>query len=399
MAVPKGPAIKPASSSSLAFAASLLAACHAPQRATVRGLGYHYADNSGISVSTAVVEAEQPVHRQLRLAGRALVDRISIERKPLDPGDPGHPNDPGGHPPHAPDAVSSASATAQGGAVAEELRVEGLLSATARFDPSTGPLRAGLSLRGSREPDYRALSATLSASAELFQRNTTVSGFAGVGRDRVEPVEAPPGQAEEWPASHHRQIAGLSLHQLLSSRIAVFGALGLTIQSGTLENPYRRALVRTSLFPEIVPHRRVRTTGLVGSSIFLGFGTALHARAGGYRDSWGLWALIPELALAKVLAEEGLLSVRYRYYRQSPADFYRARYPDLEELMTGDVRLGPIRQHSVGLGFGWTLGGSRGAEGTLHLGCRYAFTRTDYLDYATQPILGHIVSVVVERAY
>jgi hypothetical protein len=63
--------------------------------------------------------------------------------------------------------------------------------------------------------------------------------------------------------------------------------------------------------------------------------------------------------------------------------------------MSGDVRLGPIREHGVGGAFRWSLGGDPGAPGSVALDAGYDLALTEYLDYATDVIVGHVVSVGV----
>jgi hypothetical protein len=358
----------------------------------------YYADNSGLDVATAAVSGVQPLSGAMDATARVLVDRVSVSRKPLDPGDPGAGHDPGGHPPHAPDAVTSASALAKGGAVAEKFRVEGMAGASARLGRER-PWTIGGSVRASHEPDYAAASVVVGGNVELFDRNLTVGGFAGHGRDRVSPVEAPPGQADAWPASHHRWQAGVSVSQVLTPRVVVSASAALTRQSGRLASPYRRALVRTSLFPEVVPDERVRATGYLAGSIYLGRGAALHVRQGAYGDDWGVHALVPETALALELGRRGLGWVRYQYYEQWAADFYDARYRDLAPLMTGDVRHGPIRAHAAGAGARVRLAGQEGEAGALVGELSYELSLTDYRLYGTDLITAHAPALGLTWSY
>ncbi|HKE15567.1 MAG TPA: DUF3570 domain-containing protein [Kofleriaceae bacterium] len=389
---------------SLAAALGVAAACGGASRqrepGQVDARAVYYTDNSGLDVVTTAASADQPIGERLTGRARILVDRVSVSREPLDPSDPGAGRDPGGHPPHEPDAVTSASALAKGGEVAQKFRIEGLAGIEARARPgSDRPWIAGASLRASHEPDYAAASAVVGGNVELYDRNLTIGGFAGYGRDQVSPVEAPPGQKDAWPAGHHRWQAGLSASQILSPRIVVSGAAALTRQSGRLAGPYRRALVRTSLFPESVPDVRLRATGYVEASFDLGAGTALHLRQGGYRDDWGVRALVPEAAFAFEIGERGVGWVRYQYYEQWAADFYEARYPDIAPLMTGDVRLGPIRAHAAAAGARVRLAGEAGQPGALVGELSYELSSTDYLLYGTEPIIAHAPAVGLTWSY
>jgi hypothetical protein len=151
--------------------------------------------------------------------------------------------------------------------------------------------------------------------------------------------------------------------------------------------------VRTTLFPERVPDRRDRLTGFAGVSWSIAPGVALHVRQGVYRDDWGVRALVPEAMLAVELGARGLATARYRYYRQWAADFYDARYDDLQPRLSGDVRLGPIDEHGGGIAARWSFRAAPGEPGALALDASYDVAATDYVDYATRRIWGHVVGV------
>jgi hypothetical protein len=353
----------------------------------------HYTDNSGISVTTLSASGERPAGGAV-LGVHAAVERITLERKPLDPGDPGAEQSTG-HPPHEPDAVTSASATAGGGAVAQEWRFEAVATGRVERTLRDRPVSAGALVKASTEPDYRSAYLNLSGAVELFERNTTLSGSLGYGRDWVQPVEAPPGQLDDWPATHDRFTAGFAFGQLLSPRLVLGAGAGLTVQHGQLASPYRRALVRTSLFPEVAPDTRLRATAFAMLSLHLGAGTALHLRQGLYGDSWRVFAVIPEAVLNREIGSRWLLSGRYRLYQQSAARFYEARYHVLEEYLTGDARLGPITEHSGSAEAQVMLWGETAGQRGLGLLVSYDLSALDYHDLATAWIIGHALSVGV----
>jgi hypothetical protein len=367
-----------------------------PGAASLRS--YYYTDNSGVSVKTLAASAAQPVSDRVEIGLRGMGEQIVLRRKPLDVGDPGAMQGTG-HPPHEPDAVTSASATAAGGEVAEEYRFEGIGTATITTDVDGQPARARILLRGSTEPDYRSLYGSVGGEAELNDRNTTVAGFAGFGRDRVMPVEAPPGEADDWPATHIRVNGGGTVSQILSERLILSAGLGGTVQNGQLANPYRRAVVVTTLFPEVVPRSRIRFTGFAGLAWYLGAGTALHVRQGAYADTWDVYAWIPEVAVATELAATVLAQLRYRFYLQSSADFYQGRYRDLEPLMSGDARLGRVVGHIPAAEVEWKALGDPAAGFSLGLIASYELSVLDYPDYATNFIIGHVASLGLAGRY
>lgn len=297
------------------------------------------------------------------------------------------------------DIVTSASSVLTGGPGSDKWRFEAVPGV--RWDGAVAgaPSSVGASLRVSSEPDYGSVLGLVQGSTSVFEENTTVSAFAGYGADEVDPPEAPPGQADRYPATHWRVLGGTSVSQLLSPRwLASLGA-SLTHQQGSLSNPYRRATVRTSLFPEVLPDSRTRATLFLASSWHLGWSAAAHARLGGYLDSWGVHSLIPQLALSKVWAERFLLELEYRYYRQSKAEFYQPAYAGLEPLLAGDMRLGRISEHAGAVELEWQLAGRRDSFGSLRAVGRVELTRLRYEQLPSEAILGKIFQLGLLGSY
>ena len=77
---------------------------------------------------------------------------------------------------------------------------------------------------------------------------------------------------------------------------------------------------------------------------------ALRARLGGYGDSWEVWALDADLEARIEPTSSWLIRVGARYYEQSGAFFWRARYPDSVvegSLVSDDKELGPMRSTTL----------------------------------------------------
>jgi len=366
-----------------------------PGQAELRS--YRYWDNSGLTVTTLGLAVEQPVTSDVTLVLRGLVDKIEVEREQIVSGDLLSGSQATGHQ-HA-DVVTSASATVSGGEVADKYRYEAVGGARVARDVGGVPGQVELRARYSTETDYESISVAAQGSLDLFERNTTLGASIGYGRDRVEPVEAPPGQQDEWPATHERATVGASVTQLLSPRVALSGGLGATMQRGQLANPYRRAIVRTSLFPEVVPDERDRLTAFVSTSIHLGWSSALTLRQGLYADSWGVLAMIPEAALSKSFGPRLLATARARFYAQRHADFYEPAYNELEPLLSGDARLDSLREQSYALEARWTFLGRRDGFGSLSVLGGYEHSLLDYAQVNTERIVGRIVTLALFASY
>ncbi len=381
-----------------------LAACASgarpvPPRAptTARVLGHYYVDEEGLSVVTTGVVVEQPVTQGLSVELRGLADRIELRTPDHVHVDDGNPDT--GHTHDEVDAVTGASVRVVAGEDLKEWRFEGGGAVKLTRWVGDTPVALSVSGRVSNEPDYLGFSGRLAGSVELFERNTALSGFVGYGRDRVSPLEAPPGETDLWPATHARLVAGTALTQLLSSSWMASAGLGASFQSGQLSSPYRRAWVRTTLFPEHLPDKRGRFTGYAGLSWALGEGVAVHARQGFYLDTWGVRALAPEASFSVELGQRGLATVRYRFFRQWPASFYSARYEELHDIRSSDVRLGAQRGHQPGVKLAWTLWGRRGAAEALSLQGSYELWLLQHLQRAGHETRAHIASFGVQGGF
>jgi Protein of unknown function (DUF3570) len=357
---------------------------------------YYYRDDQGLSVVTAGASVEQAVSRRVAVSAQGLVDRIVVEHPEQVHQDSG--GQPTGHGHDDVDVITSASVTVTGGDRLVKTRYQGIAGVSVDTGLTAGPTRVQASSRVSTEPDYKSYSGRLGVTAEFFERNTTLSLFIGYGYDTVDPIEVPPGEVALWPAAHDRWNAGVMVSQILTPRVVLYGGAAGNHQAGTLSNPYRRALIRTSLFPERLPSKRDRFTGFISLAWYLGWDTALHVRQGAYVDSWDLKALIPELKVVKELGDRGLLALKYRFYWQTAASFYAPSYDDLELLRTGDVRLGRLINHVPGADFSWTVLGRRGGFGALTLGAGYTLSLLDYREIS-RFVVGHIGTVVVSASY
>jgi hypothetical protein len=196
------------------------------------------------------------------------------------------------------------------------------------------------------------------------------------------------------------------LRQLLSRRADLSAGVGAGYQFGMLSSPYRRALVLSGFGvfasyheeAERHPDERARFTGFVGIGGYLGRGAALHFRLGGYADSWSVLALAPEVAGVFELSAKLLLSIGYRYYVQSSADFYRPKYDSLQPIRSGDRRLGSLDEHAPGVDLRWTVLGERGRPSSLEMTLSYQLSVMRYWRIDAT-VIAHLPSLGVSFVY
>jgi hypothetical protein len=256
------------------------------------------------------------------------------------------------------------------------------------------PVEVGLRAVGSTEDDYGSFAAIADGLVELRTRTVTLGGFAGAGRDRLTPLDdvAPDSSSDRW-------FGGLSAGLVASRTVMIYSGVSATYQRGTLSSPYRMALVGATEVPEVLPGDRLRVTAFVQSAWSFADGAALHARLGGYADTWRVRALIPELAIARELGAHALATVGYRLYRQSAASFHRPDYAMLEPWISGDRRLASLVDHTGSAELAWAWESEEEAARTLTVSARYAMSLLTVDEVGATPEVGHIVSVGASGSY
>jgi hypothetical protein len=356
-----------------------------------------YIDDHGLSVTTNSVGIDHALSPEVSVQARALLDYIHLTPEVKRITDKGAGIS--GHTENGMDAVTSASVSSAGGGAFQKIRVEGVLGSSYTTEIAETPTQFAVSGRVSGEDDYMSYSGRLAATLWLFERNTTLSGFLGYGYDRISPTKAPPGEKKDWPAHNERVVGGLSLSQVLSTRAIVGLAAGVSRLAGQLANPYRRAIVVTSLFPENVPDDRTRVTGSLSVDLSLGAGIAAHLRQGVYVDSWGNQAIVPQASLMMETSVATMLGLHYRYYRQTGVDFYRSRYESLDTSLSGDLRQRRLHVHRGAVEARFTLLGRADEPDSLTLGVEYGLAWLGYLDTVGGGFLAHTPGLTLIGRY
>ncbi len=268
------------------------------------------------------------------------------------------------------DAVSSASSritTEPGG----HGRFEGAVSLQRSLSGThSGFLGSAFSYSG--ESDFQSAMLGLNGGLDFFAGNTVLVGNLGGGIDRADPKESPPGEGFRWPTRTSRMLAGIQIGQLLTSRARLGLSYAFSAILGPQENPYRRALVHTTLFPEKLPETRFRHVFGTEVGLYLGGGIAFFHREGIYFDTWGVQSIIPETALPMEMGSRWMLTPRHRWYSQTPARFYKTKYHYLDEgWLSGDPRLSRLQGNEYGLDLEFMLRPGEGAS-SLSLSGTYA---------------------------
>jgi hypothetical protein len=309
------------------------------------------------------------------------------------------------------DAITSASSSS--GAVDStpfnELRYEGGLGYTREL----GALTIGVDGKHSTESDYSSWYGGVRGQLELGQKNTVIGLGVGVSWDTVSAAAAQGpamptlrcDDANPASASCPLYVYALfgSVSQIVGKDTVVSATVDLSTLSGYQSNPYRSAVVGEVLVPERHPTERTREAFAVSIRHYLAAtGTTFIGAYRYYRDDWQVHAHTPELRIVQEVGRDVDAAVRFRYYTQDGAYFFRDRYPAdsaaMSPFVSDDVKLSSF--------IGYTLEAKLGVLGeAFRLSGRWAGARFEgMLDYTAQhnrfgnAVIAH-VAVTIPFAY
>lgn len=300
------------------------------------------------------------------------------------------------------DAITSASA-GSGAAAAKpftERRFEGGAGYAQELDGPHGSfldvLRLGADAKVSKEPDYRSVYAGMRGEAEVLQKNLTVGLGGGVSLDEVsnKAAQSPMGgprllcdnnetvaNATSCPLNTYSIFTSVS--QIVSPNAVVGLSYDIAKLQGFTSNAYRQVLTPSGPFAEKHPNDRLRqAVAISGRYHFHESHTTAVASYRYYFDDWDIHAHTPEVRLIQEAGNSVEATVRYRYYKQDAAFFWRQRYPDqtieMSKYLTDDPKMGAFTGHLMEAKLG-LLGETLGLEG------RWAGARLEgILEYVVQ---------------
>lgn len=252
------------------------------------------------------------------------------------------------------DAITSASAGsgAANAAAFTERRYEAGGSYTHELD---GPAaigwlekwRVGGDAKMSTESDYTSWYGGARVEADVAQRNAVFALGGGIAKDSISnagaqnPLVMPQIQCKAASAAvaDHCALTSysgfVSVSQVVSQTALVGVSYDIARLTGYQANPYRQVVTSGGLFPEQHPDDRLRHALAVSGRWYI---PETHTTAIGsyryYRDDWQIHAHTPEVRLVQEIGPLADASVRYRYYRQTSAFFYRTRYATPDPMTT-----------------------------------------------------------------
>lgn len=281
------------------------------------------------------------------------------------------------------DAISSASIDVITSASPySEHRTEKSVGLTSINDATT----MSLSYTTSKESDYDARSAHINFSHDLFGDLTTVSLGYSRGWDKV-------GMSSDTSFSEDadKQSYRLGLSQILTKNSLVGVDFETITDEGFLNNPYRsvRYLDITSASgysyePEIYPRTRTSNAVAVRSLYYLPYRASIQAEYRIYSDTWDIDAHNLGLGYTHPLKKDWILDFRYRYYKQSHAEFYSDLFPfrQAQNFLARDKELSSFNDQTIGVGISYEFSPQNWSfidKGSVSL--NYDHIRFDYDDF------------------
>ncbi len=242
--------------------------------------------------------------------------------------------------------------------------------------PLARTVQSSLGAHFSRETDYQSLGATATVSFELMQRLLTVTAGAGYNHDAVFPTGGTrAGMTDSVAIVGHgwnpkNVTTGLLGLTRVMTRRWLLGVSGsVASENGYLTEPYKVVSLVDGVTGEVTgqvteqrPGSRLRGS-VVASSVLHLSRDVLYLSYRYYGDDWDVRSHTADAKYRFELADTRFLQPHVRFYAQDAANFYvpgLAAAEPLPDYASSDYRLGPLRTATLGLTYGFHIGGLAG---------------------------------------
>ena len=213
------------------------------------------------------------------------------------------------------------------------------------------PTNLGIGYNFSNESDYTSHTLGLNLSQDLFQRNTTIAGGYTRNWDRVSP------NTKEWKRNKHVDTFSASIAQVITKKTVALIGYDYSQIDGYQANPYKTVAIGGTRYDEELPDDRKRHALIARINQYLPYRSSIQLDYRYYLDSWEINAHTVDTKLFHYLTDNLILRLRYRYYNQDTAYFYKEGYASLQEYITSDDKLGGFAANLFGIKFDYGLKG------------------------------------------
>ncbi len=254
------------------------------------------------------------------------------------------------------------------------------------------------------ETDYRARTAYLAVSQDMFGDLTTISFGVRRGQNDVyrNIKNSTTGAKVRDPAftqGMDSRAWSVGLTQILTRDLIGSLAYELISDEGYLNNPYRQVRFADptnprgfSYTPELYPATRTSNSASARLKYSLPWWRAsVDGQYRFYSDTWGVRGQTLQLGYAQPAFGNWLFEARYRFYTQDAADFYRDLFPRRNTLnfQARDKELSTYTANTFGVGATWEFRVARLPwldRGTVNF--RYDYMMVSYDDFRNVPAGG-----------
>jgi hypothetical protein len=265
-----------------------------------------------------------------------------------------------------------------------ERRYEAGVGYTHELDGPSASLLDKLRLRGdtkfSTESDYRSIYGGGRIEADVAQKNAAIGLGGGVSRDSMDAAGAqgalggimlrcPGDVTASSKGCHLSTFSGFaSASQIVSRNALISATYDIAYLDGYQSNPYRSVVTPGGFVQEQHPFTRLRQAIAVSARVFVPrTETTFIGAYRFYHDDWKINAHTPELRIVQQVGNDADASFRFRYYTQTAAFFWMARYPDPTVMplpfYTDDPKMSPFDGELLEAKLG-VLGRTFGLSGT-----------------------------------
>ncbi len=213
------------------------------------------------------------------------------------------------------------------------------------------PTTLGLGYDFSNESDYTSHTLNLNISQDLFQRNTTIAGGYTRNWDRISP------NTKDWDRNKYVNSFSASIAQVITPKTVALMGYEYSQIKGYQANPYKTVSIAGTRYDEALPEDRKRHALIARLNQYLPYQSSIQLDYRYYYDSWKINAHTVDTKFFHYLTDNLILRLRYRYYNQDSAYFYKESYAVLEEYITSDDKLSAFTANLFGIKFDYGLKG------------------------------------------
>lgn len=242
------------------------------------------------------------------------------------------------------DAITTASRPISGNAFEDFVKVRNEFQGGVRKGP------ASVEYYHSQESDYTGRQLSASWNRDIRGDQLNLSLGTSYGWDSIDPL----ADDDTGASSDHKTTVHLNAvaTQIVGTGTQVRYGVEVNLVEGLQHNPYRNVYAGGTRVPERHPGRRQRRDAFVRVHQYLTNRASMKFNYRLYNDDWGIASHELGTKLSQTVSPAVFASWEYRYYTQSPAEFWRDQYASVDGIdgyRSGDYRMGPLSSHLFGV--------------------------------------------------